>query len=203
MAPWGFVLAEAGYRVVLVDLRGHGRSTGDRIYFGSVERTDLAQCLDALRLQGIGTGPVGVLGVSYGAVLALQWAATDPRVQCVAAISPYTDPGTAVDRFLQTFVPALPRRTDRKAAVEVAHRLDAESPGLATESAVRRVKTPILFVRGEEDELCTKEDLARLQAAAASGSAVKEIPLANHLVVGMCITQLEGTMTEWFRGHLK
>ena len=60
MLPWGLVLAQAGYRAVLVDLRGHGRSTGDRIYFGRVERTDLAQCLDALeqrrRVPGAGRG---------------------------------------------------------------------------------------------------------------------------------------------------
>src|ERR1019366_1135872 len=37
MLPWGLTLAQAGYRVVLVDLRGHGHATGDRIYFGGVE----------------------------------------------------------------------------------------------------------------------------------------------------------------------
>ena len=58
MMPWGLVLAKAGYRVVLVDLRGHGHSTGDRIYFGGIERTDLVQCLDALMQRRIlyGTG---------------------------------------------------------------------------------------------------------------------------------------------------
>ena len=58
--PWALVLAKAGYRVVLVDLRGHGHSTGDRIYFGGIERTDLVQCLDALTqrhvLRGTGRG---------------------------------------------------------------------------------------------------------------------------------------------------
>src|SRR5579859_1113357 len=48
MMPWGLLLAQAGYRVVLVDLRGNGHSTGDQIYFGGIERTDMVQCLDAL-----------------------------------------------------------------------------------------------------------------------------------------------------------
>ena len=107
MLPWGMVLAQAGYRVVLVDLRGHGHSTGDRICFGGVERTDLVQCLDALEQRGVCKGPVGALGVSYGAVLALQWAAVDPRVQCVTAISPYSDPGSAVEGFLKAYAPVL------------------------------------------------------------------------------------------------
>jgi pimeloyl-ACP methyl ester carboxylesterase len=201
MMPWGLVLAQAGYRVVLVDLRGHGHSTGDRIYFGGIERTDLVQCLDTLKQRHVCEGPVGALGISYGAVLALQWAAIDPRVQSVAAISPYPDPGTAVDRYLKTFAPNLTWRTDRKAAALVASHL-AGFPDLATETAIRRIKHPILFVRGEHDEVCLREDLSRFQAAAAAGSEVLEVPLANHLVVGMCITQLREPVTEWFHRQL-
>ena len=201
MMPWALVLAESGYRVVLVDLRGHGHSTGERIYFGGIERTDLVQCLDALTQRHICEGPVGALGISYGAVLALQWAAIDPRVQSVTAISPYPDPDTAVDRYLKTFAPNLTWRTDRKAAALVASHL-AEFPDLATETAIRQIRHPILFVRGERDEVCFREDLSRFQAAAPPGSKVMEVPLANHLVVGMCITQLREPVTEWFHRQL-
>jgi hypothetical protein len=31
---------------------------------------------------------------------------------------------------------------------------------------------------------------------------VKEVPLANHLVTGMCTTQLAGPVTNWFGAHL-
>jgi hypothetical protein len=48
MMPWALRLAQDGWRCVLVDLRGHGRSTGDRIYFGTVEHRDLSQLLDEL-----------------------------------------------------------------------------------------------------------------------------------------------------------
>src|SRR5262249_34114716 len=46
MAPWALRLAEEGWRCVLVDLRGHGKSTGRRIYFGIREASDLSQLLD-------------------------------------------------------------------------------------------------------------------------------------------------------------
>jgi len=202
MLPWGMALARVGYRAVLVDLRGHGHSTGDRIYFGRVERTDLVQCLDALEQRGVCKGPVGTLGISYGAVLALQWAAVDPRVQCVIAISPYSDPGTAMEEYLKVYAPALPWRTDHDAAGIIARQLAAEWPDSATATAVRGLKQPVLFVRGGHDELCSREDLSRLRAAAPKGSEVREVPKANHLVAGMCITQLEGPVTNWFGAHL-
>jgi pimeloyl-ACP methyl ester carboxylesterase len=201
MMPWGLVLAEAGYRVVLVDLRGNGHSTGDNIYFGGIERTDMVQCLDALVQRQICVEPVGALGISYGAALALQWAAIDPRVQSVTAISPYPDPNTAVDRYLRTFAPNFTWRMDRKTADLVAAEL-AEFPDLATETAIRQIKHPILFIRGENDEVCLKEDIRLFQAAAAAGSEVEEVPLANHLMTGLCITQLRNPVTNWFQRQL-
>ena len=201
MMPWGLVLAQEGYRVVLIDLRGNGHSTGDQIYFGGIERTDLVQCLDVLQQRRVCVEPIGALGISYGAVLALQWAAIDPRVQSVAAISPYLDPDTAVNRYLKTFAPNLTWRTDGEVATLVASQL-AEFPDLATETAVRQIKHPILFIRGENDEVCLKEDLRRFEAAASPGSKVVEVPLANHLMTGLCITQLRVPVTDWFNRQL-
>ena len=168
----------------------------------SIVRTDLVQCLYALVRRRVCQEPVGALGISYGEVLALQWAAVDPRVRSVTAISPYSDPGTAMEEFLKAYAPALSWSTDRKAAAIVARRLAAEWPDLTTETAVRRMTQPVLFVRGEHDELCSQKDLNRLQAAVPPSSEVKVVPIANHLVAGMCISQLSGPVTEWFRRHL-
>ena len=104
----------------------------------------MVQCLDALIQRRVCVGPVGALGISYGAVLALQWAAIDPRVQSVTAISPYPDPRIAVERYLKTFAPNLTWRTDRKVAALVAYHL-AEFPDLATETAIRRIKHPVFL----------------------------------------------------------
>ena len=52
MAPWASELAQAGYRVVLVDLRGHGKSTGDQVTYGKYETKDLIQMLDGFEGAG-------------------------------------------------------------------------------------------------------------------------------------------------------
>src|SRR5207237_2274314 len=89
MAPWALRLAQEGWRCVLVDLRGHGKSTGRRIYFGVQEARDLSQLLDRLVRDGEMATPVAAMGESYGAALALRWKAAEPRVGSVVAIAPY------------------------------------------------------------------------------------------------------------------
>src|SRR5208337_925047 len=88
MAPWALRLAQAGWRCVLVDLRGHGKSTGKRIYFGLQETNDLRQLLDRLDHDGQLMPPVAAVGESYGAAIAVRWMTVDPRVHAVVAITP-------------------------------------------------------------------------------------------------------------------
>lgn len=202
MLGWELALAQAGYETVSVDLRGHGHSTGDRIYFGGIERTDLEQCLDSLVRERVCDGRVGVLGISYGAVLALQWAAIDERVKSVTAISPYSDPGTAVETFLGVKAPLMPGRMKRKVAANITADLASRWPDLTTATAVHEIKQPILFVRGARDKLCSEEFMRNLEKAAPHGSEVMVVPLANHLDAGLCINQLEGPVTNWLGGHL-
>ena len=47
---------------MLVDLRGHGNSTGKRIYFGIQEAHDLSQILDELAHDGRLKEPVAAFG---------------------------------------------------------------------------------------------------------------------------------------------
>lgn len=71
-AQW---LVQAGYRVTLYDLRGHGYSgmpeTG---YSATALAADLAHLIDTLEL-----GPVLLIGHSYGGGVALEYAAQHPH----------------------------------------------------------------------------------------------------------------------------
>ncbi len=73
------LLAQVGYRVVLIDLRGHGQSTGPTISYGKFETADLKQVLNHTARHRVGALKVGVVGIGYGANLALHWAARDPK----------------------------------------------------------------------------------------------------------------------------
>jgi alpha-beta hydrolase superfamily lysophospholipase len=80
-----------GYQVVMIDLRGHGASAGERFSFGHLERFDVMAAVDLLLAEGVPAGQVGVLGVSMGGATAIGAAASDGRIGAVWSDSAYAD----------------------------------------------------------------------------------------------------------------
>ena len=203
MAPWALTLAQAGYRVVLVDLRGHGASTGERISFGKYETQDLMQVLDHLAQEGLCDEKVGVLGFSYGATMALHWAAHDSRVATVVAIAPYDQPDTAIIRCADALKISVPERIAQKALQRAAAALGMKWAEWSGEQAVKNTRGPILIIGAGKDTICPPEEIALLSEAAPQGSRSIIVPEANHQVLGMWLHGLGEPVKEWFAEHLQ
>ncbi len=73
-------LVDAGFHVLVVDLRGHGRSGGEYLGLGWLERFDVAAAIRYLLSQGFEPGKIGIHGTSYGASTAVLATATIPEV---------------------------------------------------------------------------------------------------------------------------
>lgn len=78
-----------GFAVLMIDLRGHGRSGNARMTFGPAEGRDIEGAVDWLKSQGFQPGSIGVLGVSMGAAAAIDAAAHDPDLGAVVEDSGY------------------------------------------------------------------------------------------------------------------
>ncbi len=94
VARW---LRDAGYSLLLFDMRGHGESDGDRFSLGQHERKDVAAAVDLLVGFGFPPGRIVLVGESMGAAIAIQGVAVRHDVAAVVADSAYADGKAIVD----------------------------------------------------------------------------------------------------------
>jgi pimeloyl-ACP methyl ester carboxylesterase len=200
MAPWAWRLAQEGWRCVLVDLRGHGKSTGKRIYFGAQEARDLSQLLDSLTREGRLVEPVAVLGYSYGAALALRWETVEPRVRRAVAIAPYAELAASVLNVRREYAPLVPAACVRAGLHNLPRILEVEPGELDTTTLLARTSVPALFVAGGLDAITPVPDVARLHALATAGSQIVVLPRATHETLPYWLNELEAPLVNWLAG---
>lgn len=199
--------AEAGYRAVAVDLRGHHGSTGRYITYGAVESRDLMQVVDALEERGLLAGRLGVWGVSMGAATAIQHAGRDDRVAAVVAVSPYTTMREVVPPLVRR---ALPIRgwfmSDREiqAIVDEAGEEAGFDPDQADAlAAIQQTDAPVLIFSGAWDLITPYQHSRQLHEAAPDRSQLIKLNLAGHLTAGADFTgRIAARSVEWFDRHL-
>jgi alpha-beta hydrolase superfamily lysophospholipase len=201
------MLVTEGFRVVQVDLRGHGRSTGDWITYGVVESKDLVQVLDELEKRRLVDGPVGAMGISYGASVAIEWAGIDPRVKAVVALEPFATFSDAAHdaaplvlgnwRWLFS-----DRDIDR--AIETAGQLARFDPRAASPlAAITKTKAPVLLIHSRADELVSFHQSERLHAAAPDHSWLIAVKGQSHFWMWLqSIDLIHGASQWWFNHYL-
>jgi pimeloyl-ACP methyl ester carboxylesterase len=206
MLPWAIQLANDGYWTAMVDLRGHGASTGEWIGFGALEKYDLKCVLDALQREGLAGLPVGVMGVSYGASVALAFAAEDPRVQTVVALEPFSSAAEAIPELARAAFPQQASKISEglfKSAFSVGAR-SAKIDWSATDvqPSVSRLQAPVLFLHGTDDTWLAPEHSRRLYARAQPGSRLMLVPEATHISLPVQMNRIEADVRGWFGMHL-
>ena len=98
-ASWYFTSAPALarlHRVLLYDLRGHGKS--ERVRSGYDVAT-MAADLEAVASASLGNGPIGLVGHSYGALVALRFALDHPERVCRLALVEAPLPPSRMDEL--------------------------------------------------------------------------------------------------------
>jgi pimeloyl-ACP methyl ester carboxylesterase len=165
---WGYqvpTLVREGYRVVVIDSRGHGRSTRDaRPYTYTLMASDLSAVMDALHLQ-----KVGLVGWSDGACTALVFASNDPaRVAGVFFFACNMDPsgtkefeftptiGRCFNRHQQDYaqLSATPDQFD--SFLEAVELMQRTEPNYSSED-LARIGIPVAIVHSEFDEFIKRE----------------------------------------------
>ena len=197
MLPWAYRLAEDGWRSVLVDLRGHGESTGKRIYFTVEETNDMIQLLDAMERRGEIAGPVTAVGESYGGVLALRWKTVDPRMGAVVAIAPYATLSNAVLNIRSEYAGLVPKFMVKEGIKKLPKLLDIQADEFDTTTVLERTPVKALFIAGEDDKIAPVAEVKRVLALASPGSSLVVVPEATHEALTYYFKDLTPVVLQW------
>ena len=200
MFPWAIYLADAGWRAVLVDLRGHGLSGGRQVGFGTLETNDLRELRLGLEREGRIDGPCVVLGHSLGGALALRWAAVDSSISGAVALAPFAEFPTAAERLRREYAAWLPSGWVRRAVRRVPGRLGVEPTALNTTDAIRDRGVRGFIVMAAGDQVAPPSDGARLRECLGAGSGWMIVGPATHETMPFVFEQHGGWIREWLDG---
>lgn len=170
--------------VLIPDLRGHGKSDGNIIGMGYLDREDILHWIGWI-LEKDPEAVIVLHGMSMGAAAVLMTTGEKlpSAVKAAVADSSYTN---AIDESAYVYlnlnphpIPARPLlRTVRRLALRKSrYDLDLAAP----EEAVKRSVTPTLFIHGEKDGFIPPSMMPVLYNNAACPKAFLWIPGADHV----------------------
>lgn len=203
MGGVGEAFRRAGYRAVLVDLRGHGQSTGDWLSFGDREGRDLKEVADALAVEGVLALPLGVYGPSYGGAAALQMARRDPRVKAVVTVATYTRMRDIIPLYAERVAPRwLLTNADVSAAMDRAGVLGDFHPDDADSvAAIASTTAEVLLIHGRADANIPWQQSESLQDASRSHSRLLVLEGLDHRTIMSDATVVRESVA-WFDRYL-
>jgi pimeloyl-ACP methyl ester carboxylesterase len=181
-------LAEAGYRVVVIDSRGHGRSSRDaRPYTYELMASDVIAVMDALEI-----GKAAFIGWSDGACIALVLAAQHPeRSAGVFFFACNMDPsgtkpfdegnaliGRCFSRHAKDYAALSATPGDFENFVAAVSAMMKTEPNF-TAAELAGIEVPVTIALGEYDEFI-KPDHADYLAATIPGARRLALPGVSH-----------------------
>lgn len=158
-----------GFNVLIYDLRRHGASGGPNATFGFYEKYDLKAIVDWCLEKNGGRGPVGSMGESLGAAIALQHAAVDSRLAFVIADCSFSTLPAELDyriRYDYRIPPAF--------WISLASCFSRLLTGMAFEQIspledVGRIEAPVFFIHTARDGYIPAAMCEQLYAAKRRG----------------------------------
>jgi pimeloyl-ACP methyl ester carboxylesterase len=206
---WGMKFAEEGYRSVLVDLRGHGQSTGQWVTYGVVESRDISQLITALNEKKLLSGKVGVFGRSYGAAVAIQVAAVDRRVKAVVAVEPFRSMREMIPQFTLeamgpfAFLCSISEDKWIKGIDHAGQIAGFNTFNASAYNAVAKIDTPIMFIHGNTDLMVPPWHSKSMYDRALGPSRLLILDNENHDTLGANnINRIEHDVIGWFNSWL-
>ncbi|MEL7237605.1 MAG: alpha/beta fold hydrolase [Planctomycetota bacterium] len=150
---WARLWLDAGFNVLLPDLRAHGEAGGDFTGAGVWEVDDVRALLAELKLSQPQLAETVVLaGISFGGMVAAEVARRDSNVAGVVVDSPITNWTDAAERFAELVGLPLPGLTSLRVRW-MSRRLGVDLNQCNTASTLKDIAVPCLLILPEHDTL--------------------------------------------------
>jgi pimeloyl-ACP methyl ester carboxylesterase len=187
---WGYqvpALLAAGYRIVLIDSRGHGRSTRDeRPYAYELMASDVLAVMDTLLLES-----AAIIGWSDGACIALILGDKAPeRVAGVYFFACNMDPGgvreisptpiltRCLNRHVKDYARLSSTPDQFKPFAQAVGLMMSTQPNYTAQD-LARIRVPVTIAQGENEQFIKPEHAAYL-ARSIPGATLTILPGVSH-----------------------
>jgi len=198
-------LAE-GYSVLLPDSRGHGRSGGEFVTYGLLEKRDVLEWAHWMR--GGGCAEIYGLGEALGASILIQASAIEPAFRAVVAECPFADLKAAGEYRVRGMLPLPGWISTPAARIIVASgiayarlRYGLDFGQVAPITAMEQTTTPILLIHGMEDRRTPYCHSQRLSQAKPS-AVLWLVPHADHVSASSTDpSEFRLRVLDWFARH--
>ncbi|MBI2760589.1 MAG: alpha/beta hydrolase [Chloroflexi bacterium] len=184
-------LHDAGYSLLLLDLRACGDSGGSAVTLGGKERDDVQAAIGYLLTRAdVAPGGIGVLGLSLGGALAILAACDAPVVRAVVAESAFRSLHSVVRHNFREFthLPAVPWADLTTRLTEWRHKVRASR--VAPEREIDKLQgCALLLIHAEDDHIVPVSHADALFERAPEPKELWRLPSAPHAMGYLAVGQ--------------
>lgn len=197
---------ERGYNTLIVDHRSHGKSEGQYVGFGILDRFDCLKWIEYVIGRLGDESEIVLYGVSMGASTVLMASGADEFPQNVKAIisdCAFTSPYDVFKHILKRDYHLPPRPI-----MDINERMCREKAGYgfrdySTLDAVKKAPCPILFIHGKEDKFVPTDMTLKNYEACTGEKRLLLVDNAGHAASLYENKELyENTVTEFLNTYL-
>lgn len=176
MASHAKYLAEAGYGVLIYDMRGHGESIAEWRSRGWQDVTDVGAAIEFLQQNGV--EQIGILGLSIGGQVAIRAAAEYPEILAMVADGAWavTAEDLKTDNSLTSNLKLL---NNSVRDYVTALWLKMQIPESVLEEIPEIAPRPVLLIAGTKDE-SERARIRQFYNTASQPKTLWEVPEAGH-----------------------
>ncbi len=179
--PQAKAFFDAGFSLLLPDLRGHGNSGGNAIGMGWPDRRDIVQWIDKL-VADYGAESIALYGISMGSATVMMTSGEPlpPQVKAAVADCGYTSVEAEFRYLLRVLFGLMPFPLLYYTSLICRLRAGYFFSQASSVKQLRKAKIPMLFIHGDRDRFVPYFMLQQVCDAAACPKEMLTVAGAGH-----------------------